>query len=102
MVGICASWGSSFARCIPKYRCRIPYCESQLNATYSNSDGTLPTFVLQGIRDDYLKLGCEYLEPENRELREDESIGDAYLKAIMDTLKARNKSCANNVESEKE
>ena len=37
----------SFAGYIPKYRCRIPYCDGQ-NATYFNQDGEFPQYVLDG------------------------------------------------------
>ena len=37
----------SFAGYIPKYRCRIPYCDGQ-NATYFNKEGEFPQYVIDG------------------------------------------------------
>ena len=38
----------SFAGYIPKYRCRIPYCDGP-NATYFDQNGDVPPYVIQGI-----------------------------------------------------
>ena len=38
----------SFAGYIPKYRCRIPYCDGP-NATYFDQNGDVPQYVIQGI-----------------------------------------------------
>ena len=37
----------SFAGYIPKYRCRIPYCEPK-NGTYFGASEAFPDFVTQG------------------------------------------------------
>ena len=39
----------SFAGYIPKYRCRIPYCDGP-NATYFDQNGEFPPHVIQGIQ----------------------------------------------------
>ena len=38
----------SFAGYIPKYRCRIPYCEGQSSGTYFDDNGTFPEYVIKG------------------------------------------------------
>ena len=85
----------AFTGYIPKYRCRIPYCETALNATYLNSNATLSPFVLQGIKEDYRELGCEYIEPADVSgLSKDTSNCDAYLKALNHSSNYRSRSCA--------
>ena len=39
----------SFAGYIPKYRCRIPYCDGP-NATYFDQNGEFPQYVIDGIQ----------------------------------------------------
>ena len=39
----------SFAGYTPKYRCRIPYCETSQDPTYLDHNGTIPEFVLKGM-----------------------------------------------------
>jgi hypothetical protein len=38
----------SFAGYVPKYRCRIPYCDEE-NGTYFGNDGTFPQYVVEGM-----------------------------------------------------
>ena len=54
----------SFAGYIPKYRCRIPYCDGP-NATYFDQNGDVPQYVIQGIpslrnRIKIIKFSCTY------------------------------------------
>ena len=38
----------SFAGYVPKYRCKIPYCDGP-NATYFNQNGEFSQYVVEGI-----------------------------------------------------